>query len=227
MRRGQLARLGATLIVGVGGTAIGGCGSATKTVTAAGAPPAVQSTGTATTTTSARPKTPTTTAPASPTPAQTTTNGGTSSPGPTRTATEPAFTKQAPSRSAEGLSGAEAVVRAQGYTTSDTSAYHAGQALRVLVGTRSGSGEGHGQQAFFFVNGHFLGTDAKLPSASVRVASQSDTEVTLEYPLYKPSDPLCCPGGGRASVRFQLDNGRLTPLDPIPPAASKSGLSRQ
>lgn len=207
-----------------GGAVLGGCGSGTKTVTAASAPPPAQSAGTTATT-----RTPTTTktAPTATTPAQTTTNGGTSSPNATRTAPEPAFTKEAPSHSAEGVSGAEAVLQARGYTANDASAYHSGQALRVLVGTRTGSGDGYGQQAFFFVNGHFLGTDSSQPSATVRVASQSDTEVTLEYPLYKRSDPLCCPGGGKASVRFRLDNGRLAPLDPIPPANSKSGLSRQ
>ena len=33
--------------------------------------------------------------------------------------------------------------------------------LRVLVATRTGSGDGYGQQAFFFLDGHYLGTDAK------------------------------------------------------------------
>lgn len=232
MARDRLQRVSAALRVGVtvmlgvaGGAVLGGCGSGTKTVTAAGAPAPTQSTDT--TATTSTPRTTATTAPTARTPEQTTTNGGTSSPGATRTAPEPAFTKEAPSHSAEGVSAAEAVLRARGYTANDASAYHSGQALRVLVGTRTGSGDGYGQQVFFFVNGHFLGTDSSQPSATVRVASQSDTEVTLEYPLYKRSDPLCCPGGGKASVRFQLDNGRLTPLDPIPPASSKSGLSRQ
>jgi hypothetical protein len=96
----------------------------------------------------------------------------------------------------------------------------------VLVGTRTGSADGHGQQAFFFLGGLYLGTDTKEPSVSVNVVSQGDTEVTLAYPLYRSSDPLCCPSGGTATVRFQLDNGRLVPLDPIPPASSKTGLSR-
>ncbi len=80
-----------------------------------------------------------------------------------------------------------------------------------------------GQQAFFFVDGRYIGTDAKEPSASVKVVSQSDTEVTLAYPLYRHSDPLCCPGGGQATVHFVLDNGRLQALDPIPPASSTHG----
>jgi hypothetical protein len=51
--------------------------------------------------------------------------------------------------------------------------------------------------------------------------------VTLAYPLYHAHDPLCCPSGGSASVSFQLNNGKLTPLQSIPPASSATGLSRQ
>jgi hypothetical protein len=205
---------------------LGGCGGGTKTVTAANTPAPAQ---TATTTTQPAPKTTTTatTAPASTAPAQTTTGGGTSGPtATTRTAPAPAFTKPE-ATGGEGLSGAEATVQANGFTVDDAADYHSDQALRVLLGTRNGSGDGYAQQAFFFVNNRYIGTDAKEPSAMVRVVAQSDTEVTLAYPLYRPSDPLCCPGGGQATVRFQLNNGQLTPLDPIPPASSKTGLSRQ
>ncbi len=207
------------------GLLLSGCGGGTKTVTAASAP-------TQTTTTSAQPATKTTstatTTPSTSTvPAQTTTSGGTSGPAstPARTAPAPAFTK--PEGGGEGLSGAEAVVRAKGFTATDTSDYRSGQALRVLIGTRNGSSDGHGQQAFFFVNNSYIGTDAKEPSATVKVMAQSDTEVTLAYQLYRANDPLCCPGGGQTTVRFQLNNGKLAPLDPIPPASSTTGLSRQ
>jgi len=37
-------------------------------------------------------------------------------------------------------------------------------------------------------------------------------QVTLAYALS---------GGGQASVRFQLNNGKLVPLDQIPPASSR------
>jgi hypothetical protein len=118
-------------------------------------------------------------------------------------------------------------MRAHGYTASDTSDYHPDQTLRVLVGTGTHSNDGYDKQAFFFVDGRYLGTDAARPSAQISVVSQSDTEVTLAYRLYHSGDPLCCPGGGQARVRFQLNNGRLEPLDPIPPVASSTGTSRQ
>jgi hypothetical protein len=104
------------------------------------------------------------------------------------------------------------VVREHGYTPNDTSDYHPNQTLRVLIGTRTGSAEGSGQQAFFFVDGRYIGTDAKQPSAQIHVVSQGDTEVTLAYALSS---------GSQASVRFQLNNGKLVPLDQIPPASSR------
>jgi hypothetical protein len=125
------------------------------------------------------------------------------------------------------VNAAAAIVRGRGFTPNNTSDYHSNQALRVLVGTRSGSADGYGQQAFFFVNGRYIGTDAKQPSATLKVAGQSDTEVTLSYPLYRKRDPLSSPSGGEARVTFQLNNGKLVALGKIPPAESATGLSRQ
>ena len=217
--------LGAAAALAVALTVAGllaGCGSGTKTVSIASAPPvATQTTSTAATTGTATTPTPTTT---STPPAQTTTNGGTAAPTTTRTAAEPAFTEQG--THAEGASAAAALVRGKGYTPDDTSEYHENQTLQVLVGTRTGSSDGYGQQAFFFLDGHYIGTDAKEPSATVKVLSQSDTEVTLAYPLYRRNDPLANPSGGQATVHFQLNNGKLTALGTIPPANSTNGLSR-
>jgi hypothetical protein len=204
------------------GALLGGCGSQTKTVSVAGTPPQSQTTGTSSqpsTTTATAAQTSTATAPA-----QTGTAGGTPAPSATHTAPEPAFAQQEPN--AQGASDAASVVRARGYTPNEISQYHPNQTLRVLVGTRTGSSDGYGQQAFFFVDGRFIGTDAKEASATVRVVAQSDTEVTLAYPLYRRNDPLSSPSGGQATVRFQLNNGMLTPLGSIPPASSTTGLSR-
>lgn len=194
-----------------------GCGSQTKTVSVTSAPAlaATQTTPTATQPTTAT----TTTAPS------TTTGGGTPAPSTTHTAPEPAFTQQ--EAKAEGVSAAAELVRSRGYTPNDTSQYHAQQTLRVLVGTRTGSANGYEQQAFFFVGGRYIGTDTKVPSATVNVISQSATEVALAYPLYKPNDPTGAPSGGQTTVRFALNNGKLTPLGTIPPASSSGGLGRR
>lgn len=191
------------------------CGSGTKTVTAAEAPPV------STTTVATQPSTATTSTQTTPTQTSTTSTAtGTT----THSAPEPAFTKQ--ESSVEGLSAATATVHAHGYTPSDTAEYHPQQTLRVLVGTQAGSSDGYGQQAFFFLGGHYLGTDTKLPSATVRVVSQADTEVTLSYPLYRKGDALSSPSGGQTRVTFELNNGKLVAAGKIPPAESPTGLSR-
>jgi hypothetical protein len=218
---GEMRNLSVTAIVLLAVAAVlAGCGSKTRTVSAASAPATEQTT--ATTPSKSKPTTTGTTTTTAP--AQTSTGGGTSAPTTTRTAPEPAFTQQ--DSHAEGISGAAAVVRAKGFTPNDTAEYHSSQTLRVLVGTRTGSGDGYGQMAFFFVGDRYIGTDAKEPSATIRVLSQSDTEVALAYPLYRKGDPLSSPSGGQATVHFQLNNGKLTPAGHIPPASSSSGLSR-
>jgi hypothetical protein len=203
--------------------ALAGCGSGgTQTVSVSNGGPASTS-ATAPRTTGVRPP-----AASATSRGRSAANGQKTGGAPSRTAPRPAFAQPAGGGEGQaGLQAALATVRAHGFTASDASQYHPDQTLRVLVGTHGGSGEGRGQQAFFFVNGRYIGTDAREPSASVRVVSQSDTEVVLAYSLYRPRDSACCPGGGQAKIRFQLDNGRLVALDPIPPVSSTSGLSRQ
>jgi hypothetical protein len=225
-----LTAMPATAIAALAAIALlGGCGGSTKTVSVAGAPPTSHTASTPTGPT-APPTTSTATAPTGVSGGGAS-GGGTSGGAPastgTRTATAPTFAETEKGATAAGLPAAVAVVHARGYTASDTSEYHPGQTLRVLVGTGSRSNDGYDKQAFFFVDGRYLGTDASRPSAQVSVVAQSDTEVTLAYRLYRPDDPLCCPGGGTAHVRFQLNNGRLVPLDPIPPVSSSTGTSRQ
>jgi LppP/LprE lipoprotein len=221
----KLTTLLSAIVLGAGaGAVLGGCGSSqTKTVSVAETPTVSQTSTTASTQTQAT-TTPTTTTTTTATTAPTSTAGGSEAPTTTRTATEPAFTHQ--ETQSESLKEAAAMLESRGYTPSETSQYHASQTLRVLIGTRAGSTDGYGQQAFFFVDGRYIGTDTKEPSATVKVLSQSDTEVTLGYPLYRPGDPLANPSGGQATVRFQLNDGKLTPVGTIPPASSTRGLSR-
>jgi hypothetical protein len=206
----------AALLLGGTLASLNACGSSTKTVSVSGPPTQPQSNPAHLSTTTKR-----ATAPASP-PAASHSSSGTTS---TRSAPEPEFTQR--EHKSAGALAAAAVVRAHGFTPVNTSDYHPSQALTLLIGMRRGSGDGYGQQAFFFVNGHYIGTDAIAPSAALSVVSQSDTEVTLAYPLYRASDPLCCPSGGHSRVRFQLNNGKLSALDPIPPVTSHHGFSRQ
>ena len=187
------------------------CGSSTKTVSVSGAPPASQTASTGSTGTQS---TGTQTAPTTSTQAATEQRTGT-----TRSAPEPAFTQH--EAQAEGLNGATTVVKARGYTPNDTSQYHSSQTLRVLVGTRTGSSDGYDQQAFFFVDGKYIGTDTKDPSASIKVVSQGDTEVTLVYATYAKGAPLSSPSG-EAKVTYTLNDGKLVPVDRIPSTGERN-----
>jgi hypothetical protein len=214
--RGRLPFLAATAAVLL---VSGGCGSSgTKTVSVSSSLPserAPQRTQTTGTTSSS----PATTTPAGTNTSTNTTNtnaNGTGGAEATRTTTAPAFTKE--SSGGEGLAAAVGLVKAHGYSVGETSTYRPEQTLRVLVGT----GAGGEQQAFFFVDGRYAGTDTSEPSASVKVVDQSDTEVTLAYPIYKSGDELGKPSGEK-TVRFQLNNGRLLALDPIPSASARNG----
>jgi len=199
---------------------VAGCGSQTKTVSVGGSATA-QTTQTLANTTQSQPaKTSTTTTTRAPAETQ---GGGTPAPSTTRSAPEPAFTE---GKSPAGAAAAVALLRARGYVPEEPAQYHPSQTLQVLVGRPAQSGDGYGQRAFFFIDGRYIGTDSSEPSATVRVVSQADTEVALAYPLYRRNDPLCCPSGGQATVRFQLNNGRLVPLGTIPPTSRSAGLSR-
>ncbi|HXW58199.1 MAG TPA: LppP/LprE family lipoprotein [Solirubrobacteraceae bacterium] len=208
------------LLMGACAALAAGCGSGTKTVSVGGAPPEQTTSATSTIASTAKP------------PAATASTPATAPPSATHTAPAPAFTREGAGASSQSapsaqLAAALALVRSKGYTASESSEYHADQTLRVLIGTRTGSGDGYGQQAFFFVDGSYIGTDAAQPSATLKVVSQGDTEVVLAYPLYRKGDPLSHPSGGQATVRFQLNDGQLAALGKIPPVSSEGGLSRQ
>jgi hypothetical protein len=132
----------------------------------------------------------------------------TSPPAQTRTATAPAFTETTGGTAAEGgdLGAAVATLKTRGYTPVSTSTYDPDQTLRVLIGASGGA-----EQAFFFDGTTYLGTDTKLPSRSISVTGQTDTEVTLQYATTN----------GPANVHFELDMGQLTPLDAIPSTAAR------
>lgn len=135
----------------------------------------------------------------------------------TRTSTAPAFVGPQPQAGSE-LATAVAAANRAGYSVRDTSTYKTDQTLRVLIGSRGGV-----EHAFFFVNDRYIGTDSASPSGALSVVAQNDTAVTLRYGLYRSGEQA--PSSSK-SVQFVLNNGRLTPLDTIPPVTSASGGRR-
>jgi hypothetical protein len=180
---------------------LAGCGSSQSSSGSADAntqattseQPAVQ-TETATTNTATQPAPETT---------GTTTSGGSSG-------GEPAYVE--PDKDPEGLAGAEAALRAHGYTPVETATYKPQQTLRVMLGSSAG-----GEHAFFFIGNRFIGTDSKTASTHLLVAAQHEGSVTLRYSLYKQGKPA-----GTATVTFLLEDGMLVPQQTVPPEASRT-----
>jgi LppP/LprE lipoprotein len=185
--------------------ALTACGSSNKANTIATTPVTTPS---APATTSTAATIPTTTQTAPPTP---------TTPQATRTAPAPAFVGPRPQPGTELATAVAAATRA-GYSVRDTSTYKTGQTLRVLIGSRGGV-----LHAFFFVNERYIGTDSATPSESLSVAAQNDTAVTLRYGIYRSGEQS--PSSSK-SVQFVLNNGKLTPLEPIPPVTGPSGGRR-
>jgi hypothetical protein len=74
-----------------------------------------------------------------------------------------------------------------------------------------------GFQLFAFAGGRFAGTISPEPMSSredgVLFGTPSlapDGRVTAEFTRYLPTDPLCCPTGGRSAVTYRLVGGVLT-----------------
>ncbi|MGW4529113.1 LppP/LprE family lipoprotein [Amycolatopsis sp. NPDC004378] len=122
---------------------------------------------------------------------------------------------------------AEAVVQAHGYTPSAAVRWSGGNTLNAITATATGSADGYDQRVFFFHDGAYIGTDARLPSAEVSEAWSTGDTIALTYQLYNPDDPACCPTAGSALVRFHWFGTELRPLDPIPTAAQNSPRSRR
>ena len=118
-------------------------------------------------------------------------------------------------------------IKQEGYTVIDSSTYEPSSPLNVLIGVCTGSVDGYCQKAFFFYKNRYLGTDVVNPSASLQVRWRDDKTIALEYELYHPNDPMCCPTAGSKIVRFQWDGDKLTALDPIPTTEGDSDLSRR
>jgi hypothetical protein len=129
--------------------------------------------------------------------------------------------------SGTGLKAAEATVEAASYTPFVTTGFDPARTLSVIIGMATGSVDGHPQQAFFFHNGHYVGRDTGEPSASEDWVWSTDTTVAIQYQLYRPDDPMCCPTGGASTVRFVWDGTTVRPIDPVPSSAWNAALSRR
>lgn len=137
----------------------------------------------------------------------------TPSPTPTPTPTPKPTPTPLTAEQREQRSAAAEQVQAQGFEPVSLRAYHPDQTLRVLLGERDeatavAAGGAPGRRAFFFVGGEFIGTDVTDASTSLRIRTQTERTVTLQYRLDT---------GERSSVRFRWDGTSLAPQTPVPP----------
>jgi hypothetical protein len=83
----------------------------------------------------------------------------------------------------------------------------------VKVGSSDATQDGPGQVLFFGHNA-LIGTPTPDPRPYVNVVTSGNT-VSVQYQWKQGNDQPCCPTG-IGTVRFQLADGKLTALDPVP-----------
>ncbi len=113
-------------------------------------------------------------------------------------------------------------MRSRGFTPTDINDFTMPplDGLHVIIATATPSADGHTEQAFFFVNGRFIRTDAS-PSAGIQLAWRNNTTIALSYSVYTANEPLCCPTGGAMIVRYEWTGTQLKALDPVPSASAR------
>ena len=70
-------------------------------------------------------------------------------------------------------------------------------------------------QVLFFDGGTPVGTPTPEPRPYIAVVNSGPDTVTVQYQWRQGDDQACCPTG-IGSVRFQLADGALKALDPVP-----------
>jgi hypothetical protein len=110
---------------------------------------------------------------------------------------------------------AAAAVSERGYEPLDLESYRGDHTLRVIFGEPLDGPEGT-RRAFFFVDGEEVGSDAPDASGDVKIAKATDTQVTLRYRTYEPTDDADRPTGETVRVRFRWDGSALQTLDAVP-----------
>ncbi|MCC3773390.1 LppP/LprE family lipoprotein [Streptomyces sp. UNOB3_S3] len=144
------------------------------------------------------------------------------SPGPTRSVTlwNPSAGRPSPSTAADGPFDVDAAmlrIKRLGYTADDEPSVL--KALRgpfrALHGHCTGSVDGHCVSVFFFQGNDYVGYDNPGVTEST-IVKQDGTTVTISYPVFTTSDPLCCPSGGKREIRAAFKGGKVAFTPPLP-----------
>lgn len=81
----------------------------------------------------------------------------------------------------------------------------------------TGAASDRPQQVLFFDHDTPLGSATPQPRPYISVTSAGDDSASVQYQWRQGQDAACCPTG-IGTVRFQIVDGKLEALDPIPGA---------
>ncbi|MFJ9868857.1 LppP/LprE family lipoprotein [Streptomyces sp. NPDC101165] len=87
--------------------------------------------------------------------------------------------------------------------------------LRAIHAYCTGTQDGHCVAVFFFHGNDYAGYDANGVNTST-IVRQDGTAVTLSYPVFLPTDPMCCHTGGEREYRARWQNGKVVFTPPLP-----------
>ncbi|MEU3662466.1 LppP/LprE family lipoprotein [Streptomyces sp. NPDC032940] len=85
--------------------------------------------------------------------------------------------------------------------------------LRAVEASCAGSANGNCTGVFFFYGNRYVGNAF---AGQLRITAQNGTEVTLQRPIFKDTDPTCCPSGGTETHQVRW-NGTAIDSSPALP----------
>ncbi|MEU8584174.1 LppP/LprE family lipoprotein [Streptomyces abikoensis] len=144
------------------------------------------------------------------------------SPGPSRSVVlwDPSAQRPSPSTAADGPFDAAAAtlrIKRLGYTADDEPGVlkNLRGPFRAIHGTCTGSVDGRCVSVFFFQGNDYVGYDSPGVNEST-IVKQDGRTVTISYPVFTTTDPMCCPSGGTREIRAAFKDGKVTFTPPLP-----------
>ncbi|MFF1913694.1 LppP/LprE family lipoprotein [Streptomyces sp. NPDC058239] len=86
--------------------------------------------------------------------------------------------------------------------------------LRAVTASCVGSANGNCVSVFFFYGNRYVGQ--ATGASQLRIATQNGTEATLTRPIFKDTDPTCCPSGGTETHHVRWGGTAITSSPSLP-----------
>lgn len=114
-------------------------------------------------------------------------------------------------------------VAQEGFRPLSIDGFGSGSPLSVIIGQATEAADA-AEQAFLFHGNRYLGTVTKNAGPNLSFDYSTGSTVALNYGLYRPSDPQCCPSAGTTAIRFHWTGNEVVALDPIPTGTSNPSV---